>query len=122
MVPHLIRYLYSGAHKDIVFDSPKGVNCTKSGMTEFSINCNESVVYFGTQQKCVGVIGSLHIDVEESVTLEIPREISWQGRDYKSVYNGQYSDEIPLHRSLDHVIDMVVGKEPPWGPIYALSE
>ena len=27
-----------------------------------------------------------------------------------------------LHRSFDHAIDMTEGKEPPWGPIYALSE
>ena len=56
------------------------------------------------------------------MTLEIPREISWQYRDYKSVYNGQYSDGIPPHRSFHHAIDMVEVKEPPWGPIYVLSE
>ena len=56
------------------------------------------------------------------MTLEIPREIPWQYRYYKSVYNAQYSDKIPPHRSFDHTIDMVVGTEPPWGPIYALSE
>ena len=32
---HPIRYLYSGAQSDIVFDSTKCVNCTKSAMTEF---------------------------------------------------------------------------------------
>ena len=52
----------------------------------------------------------------------MPREIPWQYRDYKSVYNGQYTDGIPLHRSFDIAIDMVKGKEPPWGPIYTLSE
>ena len=38
------------------------------------------------------------------------------------MFDGQYSDEQPPHRSFDHAIDMVEGKEPPWGPIYALSE
>ena len=38
------------------------------------------------------------------------------------MFNGQYSDELPPHRSFDHAIDMVEEKEPPWGPIYALSE
>ena len=103
-----------------VFDSPKCVNCTKSAMTEFSIDYDESVAYFGNEQKWVGVIGSLPIDEEENVTLDIPREIPWQYRDYKSVYNRQYSDEITPNRSFDHAIDMVEGKEPPWGPIYAL--
>ena len=36
--------------------------------------------------------------------------------------NCQYSDKLPPHRLFDHAIDMVEGKEPPWGPIYALSE
>ena len=54
----------------------------KSAMTEFSINYDESVAYFGKEQKWVGVIGSLHIDDEENVTLEIPREIPWQYRDF----------------------------------------
>ena len=38
------------------------------------------------------------------------------------MFNGQYSDVLPPHRSFDHDIYMVEGKEPPWGPIYALSE
>ena len=38
------------------------------------------------------------------------------------MFKGQYSDELPPHRSFDHAIDMVEGKELPWGPIYALSE
>ena len=52
----------------------------------------------------------------------MPREIPLQYSDYKSVYNRQYSDEIPPHLSFDHAIDMVERKEPPWGPIYTLSE
>ena len=44
---------------------------------------DESVAYFGKEQKWVGVIGSLRIDEEENVTLDIPREIPWQYRDYK---------------------------------------
>ena len=38
------------------------------------------------------------------------------------MFDGQYSDELPPHRSFDHAIDMVEGREPTWGPIYALSE
>ena len=36
--------------------------------------------------------------------------------------DGLYSDELPPHRSFDYTIVMVEEKEPPWGPIYALSE
>ena len=70
---------------------------TKSPMTEFSFDYDEIVAYFGKEQKWVGVIGSLRIDEEENMTQDIPREIPWQYRDYKSVYNRQYSDEILTH-------------------------
>ena len=82
-------------------------------MMEFSIDYDETVAHCGKEQKWVGVIGSLYRNDEENVTLDLPREIPWQYGDYKSVYNGQYSDEIPPHRSFDHAIDMVEGKEPP---------
>ena len=58
-----------------MFDSPKCVNCTRSAITVFAIDYDESVEYFEKEQKWVGVIGSLCIDEEENVTLEIPREI-----------------------------------------------
>ena len=46
-------------------------------MTEFSIDNDETVAYFGKQQKLVGVIGWLYIDEDENVTLESPQEIAW---------------------------------------------
>ena len=70
-----IRYLYSGAQSDIVFDSPKCVNYTKSAITEFLIDYDESGAYFGKEQNWAGVIGTLRINEEENVTLEIPRKI-----------------------------------------------
>ena len=38
------------------------------------------------------------------------------------MYNGQYSNTLPPHHSFDHALDMVDGKDPPWGNIYALLE
>ena len=66
---HFIRYLYSIAQSDIMFDSSKCVNCTKSAMTKISINYDESVLYFGNVQKWVGIIGSFRIDEQENITL-----------------------------------------------------
>ena len=72
------------------------------------------------------MLGSLRFDDELHVELDVPedqlKDITWQYRDFNSVYNGQYAEELPPHRPIDHAIDMVDGKEPPWGPIYALSE
>lgn len=42
-------------------------------MTEFSIDYDEMIAYFGNEQKWIGIIGSLRMDEEENVTLEIQR-------------------------------------------------
>src|SRR5258706_4223304 len=123
---HPMKFVTSGAHTDMKFDDPKCVNCTAEAVAEFTIEYDESVAYFGDEQKGVGVLGSLRFDDDLRAELDVPedklKDIPWQYRDYQSVYNGQYSDELPPHRTFDHAIDMVDGKEPPWGPIYALSE
>ena len=108
------------------FDSSKCKNCTANAVSEFTGEYDESVAYFGSNQECIGVLGTLHFEEnlggQINVEVERLKDVPWQYRDYQSVFNGQYSDELPLHRSFDHAIDMVEGKEPPWGPIYALSE
>ena len=38
------------------------------------------------------------------------------------IYNGETANALPPHRSYDHAIDLKDGEQPPWGPIYALSE
>jgi hypothetical protein len=39
-----------------------------------------------------------------------------------SRYHGEVSNVLPFHRSFGHAIYIQEGNEPPWGPIYALSE
>ena len=46
----------------------------------------------------------------------------WQYRDFQTLYNGETAKFLPPHRSYDHAIDLKDGEQPPWGPIYALSE
>ena len=53
---------------------------------------------------------------------EALKDILGQYREFQSIDDGQYSEELPPHYSFDHAIDMVDGKEPPWGPIYTLLE
>ena len=107
-------------------DSPKCKNCTAKAVSEFTVEYDESVVYFGSDQECIGVRGTLRFNEnlggQLNVEVEPLKDVLWQYRDYQSVFNGQYSDELLPHRSFDHAIDMVEGREPPWGPIYALSE
>ena len=72
------------------------------------------------------MLGTLHFDENFGgqiyVEVEPLKDVPWQYRDYQSEFNGQYSDELPPHRSFDYPIDMVEGKKPPWGPVYALTE
>ena len=111
---------------DLKFDSPKCKNYTAKAESEFKVEYDESVAYFGSDQECIGVLGTLRFDEnlggQINVEVEPLKDVPWQYRDYQSVFNGQYSDELPPHHSFDYAIDTVEGKEPPWGPIYALSE
>ena len=118
--------MLTGKESDLKLDSPKCKNCTAKAVSEFTVEYEESVAYFGSDQQCIGLLGALRFDENLGgrikVEVEPLKDVPWQYRDYQSVFNGQYSDELPPHRSFDHAIDMEKGKEPPWGPIYALSE
>ena len=85
---HPIPYLSTGVLSDIKFNSTKCTNCTKAAITEFSIEYDDTVAYFDREQKWVGVIGTLRMNDEGEMDIEMPKEIPWQYRDYKSVYNG----------------------------------
>src|SRR5436853_7900073 len=98
---HPTKYVTTGDRSDLKFDDPKCVNCTAKAVEEFTIEYNDSVAYFGNEQKCFGGLGSLCFDDELHVELDFPEDqlndIPWQYRDVQSVYNGQYSDELPPH-------------------------
>ena len=111
---------------DMKFDSPMCKNCTAKAANEFTIEYDESVVYVGNKYEQVGVLRTVRFDEDLHGQIELQgeavKDIPWQYREFQSVYDGQYNDEQPPHHSFDHAIDMVDGKQPPWGPIYALSE
>ena len=118
--------MLTGKESDLTFDSLKFKNCTTKSVSEFTVEYDESVVYFGSDQECIGVLGILRFDEnlggQINVEVEPLKDDPWQYCDYQSVFNSEYSDELPPQRSFDDAIDMVEAKEPPWGPIYALSE
>ena len=44
-------------------------------------------------------------------------------QEYSDLFDPEgISAELPPHRSYDHAIDLKDGSQPPWGPIYALSQ
>ncbi len=54
----------------------------------------------------------------------IPPEDCWISPEYenlKEVFSKTRAQAVPEHGPQDLTIDLVEGKEPPWGPIYSLS-
>ena len=68
---HPTKYVTTGAHSDHKFDDPKCLNCTAQVVEEFTVEYDESVAYFGDDQKWVGVLGSLRFDDELHVELDV---------------------------------------------------
>ena len=45
-----------------------------------------------------------------------------QYHQYLKLFEPATAQALPKHRSFDHAIDLEPGAQPPWGPVYALSE
>ncbi len=95
-------------------------------MSDFTIDFDESIAEMGRNQEWVGLIGSVRfLETEEGdmeVEIDHVNRIPWQYKEFRNVFNGTYADSLPPHRSFDHAIDLQPGKEPPFGPLYSLSE
>lgn len=64
----------------------------------------------------VGVLRLCATDTSP-LTSEIPEEY----QDFASLFASTAVDTLPEHKPWDHQIPLMDGKEPPYGPIYALS-
>ena len=119
---HPTPYLLTGKSQDLLFDSPKCINCTKEAVSEFTIEYDDSVATFGDGSDWVGCIGSLKVDDAGKMEIDHIDRIPDYYKEWHSIFDGTVADVLPKHTSYDHAIDIQEGKEPPWGPIYALSE
>jgi hypothetical protein len=104
-----------GANGKVSYD---GENCKSRCFTdkEPQIEMNEGVLDDPEAQ----FIGSICLLEDESVNLRetLP---SWLHK-FLKVFLPSEADKLPPHRSYDHAIDLEPGKQPPWGPVYSLSE
>jgi len=96
--------------------------CTRHNCNSFTIEIDDTILDLGNNPRWIRIIGNLEMNDKDEMEIDWIDRIPWQYRDYKSLYNGEISNVLPRHRSFDHANDIQVGKEPPWGPIYALSE
>ena len=126
IITNPMQFVLTGKESDLKFNRPKCKNCTAKAVSEFTVEWDECVSFFGSDQEFIAVLDTLHFEEKWGGQIDVEVEplegVPWQYRDYHSLCDGQYSDELPPHRSFDHALVMVEGKEPPWGPIYALSE
>jgi len=59
------------------------------------------------------------IEEKDPVELEnLPREYA----QFKHLFRPEASEKMPPRRTFDHVIDLKEGSEPPWGPVYPMSQ
>ena len=66
--------MLTGKESDLKFDSPKCKYCTAKAVSEFTVEYDESVAYFGSEQECIGVLGTLHFDENLSGQINVEVE------------------------------------------------
>jgi len=61
----------------------------------------------------------------ERVEEKNPVELATLPQEYaqlKDLFRPEASEKIPPRRTFDHAIDLKEGAEPPWGPVYPMSQ
>jgi hypothetical protein len=59
----------------------------------------------------------MHVNAEHEIEIDWVDWITWQYRDFQTLYNGETANAHPPHRSYNHAIDLKNRYQPPWGPI-----
>jgi len=77
----------------------------------------DETVAFDPKAQYVGRIGKIeekyHVELET-----LPREYA----QLKHLFRPEVSEKMPLRQTFDHAIDLKEGSEPPWGPVYPMSQ
>ena len=73
--------MLTGKECDLTFDSPNRKNCTAKAVSEFMVEYDESVAYFGSDQECIGMLGILRFDEnlggQINVEVEPLKDVLW---------------------------------------------
>ena len=77
--------MLTGKESDLKFDSPKYKNCTAKGVSEFTVEYDESVAFFVSNQECIGVLDTLNFDEGRAGQIDVEVEplegVPWQYQD-----------------------------------------
>ena len=75
IITHCTQFLLTGKESDLKFDSPKCKNCTAKAASEITVEYDESVAFFGSDQECIGVLGTLRIDEDWGGQINVEVEL-----------------------------------------------
>ena len=93
IITYPTQFLLTGKESDLKFDSPKCKNCTAKAVSEFTVEYDDSVAFFGSDQECIDVLGTLCSDEDRGGQIDVEVEplegVLWQYWDYHSVFDGQ---------------------------------
>lgn len=78
-------------------------------------NCTSQILQLPNLQSAVAAASQE--DIQEALSL-VPEEF----REFVPIMTKEAGQRFPDHQPWDHSIDLVEGKTPPWGPLYAMSE
>jgi hypothetical protein len=95
-------------------------HCQEAPADQFTLEYDEGILHT-KDPAAVGFIGMVTMKDGEAV-IDLEAAVPPQYHQYLSVFAREASDALPPHRSYDHAIDLKPGEQPPWGPVYALSE
>jgi hypothetical protein len=96
------------------------LNCTKHKSEAFPIEYDSNLLDIDLAEQ-VEVIGMVTVS-DGKVEVEWAAKVPERYREYAKDFSPEQASQLPPHRSFDHAIDLKEGAQPPWGPIYALSE
>lgn len=112
-------------NRGLKFDSPKCARCTRENAESISFEYDESILdpaYLDSVMVC-GVVRSDPPDGKpDSDEASIKARLPAPYHEFLSVFSKEVAEALPPNREWDHAIDLKEGEQPPWGPIYALSE
>jgi len=102
---------------ELCFSTPQCLkNCTRSAVTEFTLDLDESILLH-SEARVIGYVSAVEMPANDPLV-----QVLVEFRQFLYIMGKDAADTLLEHRSYNHSIDLKPGENPPWGPIYPLSE
>jgi transposase InsO family protein len=91
-------------------------NCTKTAVTEFPLHLDETILQ-DPEARLIGYVSAVELTRDDPLE-QVPGEF----RQFLPIMGKEAAEALPDHAPYDMRIELKGGENPPWGPIYPLSE